>query len=129
MHTKDDCEGQDDCLSSVIYEDMIKGLQMRLTVSEFRGKFYLGLRKWIINLDEDWLPTKQGFSWPYSLETTSTLFAALTNVLSDAEVLHEVLQKLHYEFELEVDLEDITHPRFIAGYEAGFKEGKLNKDD
>lgn len=99
MSTKDDYEeGHEDCLSEVIYEDEIKGIQIRLTVSEFRGKYYLGLRKWFIDLDEDWLPTRQGFSWPYNLETTSTLFSQLAKVLSKAEVLHEVLDKLDYDY-------------------------------
>lgn len=125
MHTKDDYDGQDDLLSEVVYENEVKGLQIRLTVSEFRGNYYLGLRKWVVNLEEDWLPTKQGFSWPYKLETTKSLFSALVAILSQAEVLHEVLDNLHYEFEIDPDINDKNHPRFIAGYDAGFKDAKL----
>ena len=119
MHTRDEYGEDDQLLSEVIFESDFKGIQIRLTVSEFRGKYYLGLRKWVVNLEEDWLPTKQGFSWPYSLETTSALFKALTLILSKAEVLHEVVEGLHYEFEPDANIEDPKHPRFLAGFAAG----------
>ena len=97
--TRDDYDGHDQKLSEVIYEDEVKGLQVRLTVSEFRGNYYIGLRKWFMDLEEDWYPTKQGFSWSYNLMTTSNLFSAVTKILSKAEVLHEVLDKLDYDYE------------------------------
>jgi hypothetical protein len=93
-----------ECLSRVVFENEVKGFQLRLTVSEFRGQYYMGLRKWYVDIDDDWLPTRQGFSWPYDLNTTSDFFCALTEIVSEAQVLHEVAAKLGYleSFELKL---------------------------
>lgn len=69
-----------------------KGEQVRFTVSEFRGNLYMGIRYWIHNMEEEWIPTKAGFSIPYNLDTTARLFKALTQILSKAEVLEEVMK-------------------------------------
>lgn len=97
MDVTDNYNGHDDLLDEIIYENEEKDLQIRLTVSEFRGNFYMGLRKWVIDIDDSWMPTKQGFTFPYNLTTSSALFGALTKVLSDGEVLHEVLQHIDYQ--------------------------------
>lgn len=97
MDVTDSYNGHEDLLDEVIYESFEKDIQIRLTVSEFRGNLYMGLRKWVIDIDESWMPTKQGFTFPYNLVTTSAMFGALTKILSKGEVLHEVLDKLNYE--------------------------------
>lgn len=96
VETTDNYEEHSDCISEVFFENEDKGFQYRLTVSEFRGKYYLGIRKWIIDIDDDWFPTKEGFTIPYNINTTSSLFSALTKILSKAEVLHEVLENINY---------------------------------
>lgn len=68
------------------------GQQARLTVSEFRGDMYIGIRIWMLGIDDVWFPTRSGFSMPYNLDTTSRLFAGLVNILSNGEVLEEVKQ-------------------------------------
>lgn len=83
-----DYNGHEDDQSYVIYRK--EGEQIRLTVSEFRGNLYLGIRYWLEDIKGDWFPTKSGFSFPYTLETTSALFQAFTKILSNSEVLHEV---------------------------------------
>lgn len=83
-------------MSEVFFENEDKGFQYRLTVSEFRGKFYLGIRRWVVDINDDWCPTREGFTIPYNLSTTSSLFSAFTTILSKAEVLAEVLDKLNY---------------------------------
>jgi hypothetical protein len=93
----DSYEDHCDQLDKVIYQDDFKEVQIRLTVSEFRGKFYMGLRKWVIDIDDSWIPTRQGFTFPYNLTTTTNFFEAFIGILSEAEVLHEVLEKLNYE--------------------------------
>lgn len=86
----DDFNGHDDCLDEVIFENREYGLQIRFTVTEFMGRHYIGLRKYYLSFEDEWLPTKQGFSFPYNLETTTNLFCAFTQLLSKAEVLAEV---------------------------------------
>lgn len=96
VETTDSYSGHDECTSEVFFENVEKGFQYRLTVSEFRGNLYFGVRKWIIDINEDWFPTREGFTIPYNLQTTSSLFSALTAILSKGEVLHEVLEKINY---------------------------------
>lgn len=83
-----DYVGHVDEQSIVIYEK--EGEQIRMTVSEFRGNLYFGIRYWLEDIEGNWFPTKSGFSMPYTLETTSSVFQAFTKILSNAEVLHEV---------------------------------------
>lgn len=92
----DSYEDHDDLIDRVFYEDRNKEIQLRLTVSEFRGNYYMGLRKWVIDIDDSWIPTKQGFTFPYNLATTTNLFGAFCEVLSEAEVLHEVAENTKY---------------------------------
>lgn len=96
QETTSDLNGHSDEQSIVFFENEEKGFQYRLTVSEFRGNMYFGVRKWIVDFEEDWFPTKEGFTIPYNLTTTSNLFHALTSILSTAEVLHEVAAKTKY---------------------------------
>lgn len=86
-----DYEGHIDDQSHVIFED--EGRQIRMTVSEFRGNLYFGFRLWLLDIEDNWFPTKSGFSFPYTLEMTSTLFRAFTKILSNSEVLHEVYRE------------------------------------
>lgn len=92
----DSYEDHDDKLDVVVFEDPNKEIQIRFTVSEFRGRYYMGLRKWVIDIDDSWIPTKQGFTWPYNLTTTSDLFRGFTQVMSQAEVLHEIAENTKY---------------------------------
>lgn len=86
-----DYEGHTDEQSVVLWEKP-DGQQLRLTVSEFRGELYLGVRLWLLDIEDNWFPTKSGFSVPYNLFTTSKMFSALTTMLSESEVLDEVLE-------------------------------------
>jgi hypothetical protein len=59
--------------------------QIRLTVSDFRDNEYLHIRKYYLDFNEEWLPTKEGFSIPLSLDTAKNLFDGLVEILSNAE--------------------------------------------
>lgn len=87
-----DYEGHEDEQTIVLWEKP-DGQQVRLTVSEFRGNLYFGIRYWIMDIENEWVPTKAGFSMPYNLDTVSRLFSALVELLSEAEVLQEVIDK------------------------------------
>jgi hypothetical protein len=86
----DDFSGHEETLSAVIFENREWGKQVRLTVSEFRDNYYLGIREYFLDFEEEWLPSKNGMSFPYNLKTTTNMFQAFTKLLSEAEVLHEV---------------------------------------
>jgi len=86
-----DYEGHSDEQSEVLWSK-VDGQELRLTVSEFRGELYLGVRLWMLDIEDNWFPTKAGFSVPYNLDTTTKFYTALTKLLSKAEVLQEVIE-------------------------------------
>lgn len=88
-----DYEGHTDEQSVVLWSKA-DGQELRLTVSEFRGELYLGVRLWLLDIEDNWFPTKSGFSVPYNLFTTSKMFSALAEILSNSEVLEEVQKHL-----------------------------------
>ena len=71
-----------------IYERVINekdNLQIRLVINTFRGVEYLSLRKYYLDFDEEWLPSKEGISIPLDLDNTQELFTWLVEILSLAE--------------------------------------------
>lgn len=69
----------------VIHHDTEKHIQIRLTVSTFRGVEYLSLRKYYLDFHEEWKPTPDGISMPITIENSKELFIGLTEILSLAE--------------------------------------------
>jgi hypothetical protein len=69
----------------VIHYDSEKGHQIRLTISTFRGIEYLGLRKYYLDFEEEWKPSKEGISMAVDFSNTRELFIGLTEILSLAE--------------------------------------------
>jgi hypothetical protein len=89
---EDNFTDHEDVLDAVIFENKEWGKQVRMTVSEFRGNHYLGLREYFLDFEGDWLPTKNGMSFPYNIDTTTNMFQAFTSILSRAEVIAEVFK-------------------------------------
>jgi hypothetical protein len=69
----------------VVHYDTEKEIQIRLTVSVFRGIEYLHLRKYYMNFDEEWCPTPEGVAFPLDFSNSRELFAGLVEILSLAE--------------------------------------------
>lgn len=90
MPVQDDFSGHEDKLNAVILSNESQGIQLRMTVSEFMGRYYMGVRRYFLSFEGEWLPTKQGVSWAYDLETTTNMFGAFCEILSEAEVLAAV---------------------------------------
>lgn len=80
-------------IETIILENPDKGIQYRFTISEFRDKTYIGIREWYLDWEGDYAPTNNGLTLPYSLHTTARLYSAFTEILSDAEVLDEVIKE------------------------------------
>ena len=59
--------------------------QVRLTINEFRGTEYLHLRKYYLDFDGDFKPTKDGVAMPIDFENSKALFEGLVEILSLAE--------------------------------------------
>jgi hypothetical protein len=82
--------GSNDIIDVILYE---KGsVQYRLSISEFKDSKYITIREWYLSFDEEWCPTKNGVSFPYTLHSTRRMYSALRELLSKAEVLTEVEQ-------------------------------------
>lgn len=82
--------------SRVVYYDAEKESQIRLTVNEFRGVQYLHIRKYFLDFEGEWVPTKDGVSMPLNIGPTLALFLALSDLLSEAEtdLLNESLRDI-----------------------------------
>ena len=59
--------------------------QVRLTINEFRGVEYIHLRKYYLDFDEEWKPSKDGVAMPLDFENSKLLFEGLVEILSLAE--------------------------------------------
>ncbi len=81
----------------VIHYDEEKEVQVRLTVSSFRGIEYLHLRKYYLDFNEEWKPTPEGVAMPLDFNNSRELFVGLTEILSLAEskeIIEEQFQDL-----------------------------------
>src|SRR5210317_811689 len=59
--------------------------QIRLVVNVFRGTEYLSLRKYYLDFNEEWLPSRNGITMPIDFDNTRNLFEGLVDILSLAE--------------------------------------------
>lgn len=84
-----------DIYERIILEQDHKETQWRLVVSKFRDIEYLHLRKYYLDFEGEYKPTKEGACIPFELNNISNLFSALVEVLSLAESKNEILE--HFE--------------------------------
>jgi hypothetical protein len=81
-------------LDKVISEDLEKFEQVKLVVSEFRGKQYLHLRKYYLTYESEWMPTKDGVCIEICISNIVHLFEGLVELLAESDVLQIVLANL-----------------------------------
>ena len=77
-----------DITTPPIYEKVIQekeAEQVRLVINTFRGVEYISLRKYYLNFEEEWLPSKDGITMPLDLDNSRELFVGLVEILSLAE--------------------------------------------
>jgi hypothetical protein len=67
----------------IIYET--DTYQWRVTVNVFHDIEYLHIRKYILDFDEQWIPIKEGVSFPLDLNNVRELFIAILEILSLGE--------------------------------------------
>lgn len=78
--------------SRLVYWDEAKDLQIKLGVNIFRGVEYLYLRRFYMDFDGEWKPSKEGVTMPLGLENSKELFAGLLEILSLAEGKHIIIE-------------------------------------
>ncbi len=54
----------EDIFSRTISYDPVKEIQTRVTINEFRGIQYLHIRRYFLDFEGEWVPTKEGISMP-----------------------------------------------------------------
>ena len=59
--------------------------QVKLTINEFRGVEYLHLRKYYLDFEGDFKPSKDGVAMPLDFQNSRALFEGLVEILSLAE--------------------------------------------
>ena len=59
--------------------------QIRLTINEFRGVEYLHLRKYYLDFDGNFKPSKDGVAMSLDFDNSRALFEGLVEILSLAE--------------------------------------------
>ena len=81
-----------DVYERLIYENVEKGFQYRLTVSEFKGTEYLHLRKYFLSYEGEYVPSKEGASIPATISNTYALLDGLVELCSNAEGVDAILE-------------------------------------
>ena len=69
----------------LIYENHDKFYQLRLTVSEFRDKYYVNIRKYFQTYEGDFQPSKEGVSMEAEMANISALLEGLLEIVSNEE--------------------------------------------
>lgn len=79
----------------VISENEDKNSQLRLVVNEFRDVQYVHLRKYYQDYEGSWLPTKEGASFPASIQSIYSLLDGLIEICAKEESSHAIT--VHFE--------------------------------
>jgi hypothetical protein len=74
----------------IIFENEDKGFQYRLTLSEFRGIEYVGLRKYYLDYEGDYLPSNEGATIPATMQNIFALLDGLIELCAGEEVLDSI---------------------------------------
>lgn len=81
-----------DAYQKIIFENEEKGFQYRLTVSEFRDIEYLHIRKYFLSYEGEYVPTKEGASFPASIQNVYALLDGIIELCSKAEGLDSITE-------------------------------------
>lgn len=69
----------------IVHEDTAKLIQLRLVVNEFREKEYVHIRKYYMDYEGEWLPSKEGISFPLDFSNLYNLLAGISDITTEAE--------------------------------------------
>lgn len=75
----------DDVYEKIILEQEDKEIQYRLVVSNFNDVEYVHIRKYYLDFEGEYKPTKEGVCIPFELNSLSNLFEGLVELLSLSE--------------------------------------------
>ena len=84
-----------DLTAPSIYEKVIQETeheQVRLVINTFRDIEYLSVRKYYLDFEEEWKPSRDGITMPIDFTNTRNLLAGMLEIVSLAES-KEVIEK------------------------------------
>jgi len=84
----------------LIYTNEDKFFQVRLVVSEFRDSIYLHIRKYFLSFEGEYIPSKEGVSFPASMSNTYALLEGMVEICAKEEnrtAITKYLQELLHE--------------------------------
>lgn len=84
-------------LDEIVCEIPEKYIQWRLTVNIFREKEYLHLRKYFLDFEGEYVPSREGACIEVNIQRLANIVSALFKVLSEAEAVKEVVEYLDEE--------------------------------
>ena len=83
-----------DLYEKLIYQNDDKFYQLKLTVSEFREKYYVNIRKYFLSYEGEYIPSKEGISMEASMDNILSLLDGLMEIVSKEEAKDTV--KKHF---------------------------------
>ena len=69
----------------LIYQNDDKFYQLKLTVSEFREKYYVNVRKYFLYYEGEYIHSKEGISMEASMDNILSLLDGLMEIVSKEE--------------------------------------------
>ena len=69
----------------LIYENEIKGYQLKLVVNEFKGIQYIHIRQYFLSYEGDFIASKEGISMEASISNITALLNGLIEICSKEE--------------------------------------------
>lgn len=83
-----------DVYEKLIYQNDDKFYQLKLTVSEFREKYYVNIRKYFLSYEGEYIPSREGVSMEASLDNILSLLDGLMEIVSKEEARDMVKKHL-----------------------------------
>jgi hypothetical protein len=74
----------------LIYENEDKFYRLYLTVSLFKDRYYVNIRKYFQSYEGDFVPSKEGISMEASINNVSSLLEGLLEIVSEEEGQHVI---------------------------------------
>ena len=71
----------------IIYDNQDKFYQLNLTVSEFREKYYVNIRKYFQSYEGEYIPSKEGISMEASISNVLSLLDGLIDIVAKEEAI------------------------------------------
>jgi hypothetical protein len=80
----------EELFSRTIYENELKGFQLRVVANLFRDVEYLHIRKYFLTFEGEYAPSKEGISIPMSIQNIYAILDSLIELCAKAETVDSI---------------------------------------